>query len=270
MKVWEFITGLFLHTNRNGFTLIEDWASIIMQINFCLTEVYARATRLRYWQLKTERFDMKQTWESFYRMVTSYPVIQINWIYNAEFNNIEKVTTRPTCWGACNEYWDDCVCKPPETPWCDWCCTVWTECDECSACTECTITECYTCPKVVPLTEVAAWSPLELWSYSIWWGKYGWGQYGNVIYVKPKDWLHAVYVSYYSFFNFLTCLDDIIPLPDSYLAALNYLVTWYIVPAASNYRTGDEKFFIEQGLRLLDEVDKYNNHAPQSIQPKRS
>lgn len=257
MTVWEFITGLFLHTNRNWFTLIEDWASIIMQINFCLTEIYARATRLRHWQIKSERFDKRVWWEQIYRLVTRYPIIQIAWIYNADYTTIEKQDVRKDCAWNCEECESTCWCWELEEVWCS--CSV--ECNECDCQNE--------CKKFSDMTIVAPWTPIAAWQYTIWWWKFWWWTYGNVLYVKPLVGMNSVYVSYYSFFNYLTCLDDVIPLPDSYLAALNYLVTWYIVPAASNYRTWDEKFFIEQGLRLLDEVDKYNNHAPQFIQPKR-
>lgn len=246
-KVSEFIRSIHMYTGSSWFNMVSHWESMLHAINFALTQIYFRKTRLRYWQLKSERFEMRGRWDT-YSLVTKHPIIKIAWIFDAEFNPISNVKVNTSCETSCN----------PEEPSC-WC-------DECWVCTS------YECDVCIPrwkiiASEVAPWTYLEPWRYSIAWWSGWWWTFGNVIAYKPTTCKqeHAVYVLYYAWFNELKCVEDTINIPHFYLAPLAYLVTGFTIARFWNYRVWDDKFYLTEGLSLLDEIDSYNNHAPSLI-----
>lgn len=239
-----------MYTGSSWFNMVwhSDW--LLSAVNFALTQIYFRKTRLRHRQLRSERFQMKWWWDN-YTLNTKHPIIKIAWLYDAPYNPITIVSTSDWCWEACI----------PEEPSC-WCDSVWN-------CTSCECGVCVARWKII-WTEVAPWAYLDQWMYSISWWSWWWWTFWNIISYKPTTCLdeHAVYVLYYSWFNELTCVEDTIDVPHYYLAPLAYLVVWFTISRYWNYRVWDDKFYLTEGLSLLDEIDSYNNHTPNFIASK--
>ena len=131
------------------------------------------------------------------------------------------------------------------------------------------------CPaeKKVDMIQVGPWSILQPWQFKISWGTNGmWGNFWNYIEGKVPnnmccgcDWCPQLYFTYVAHFNRITCATDIIPLPDPYIPALEFLVVWFIISRMITHRSGDDLNYIQLADRLLDNLVNLQVNVPTFI-----
>lgn len=237
--VKEALNFVYPHIWQNGASRLINTNQIMFAMNHALNMIYNYEWYIWSWTQRKDAFAMNWTVGS---LLSRWPVRKVDKFWTTKFTDVDRISEDP------------CVC-PIDPP-----------ADLVKPCCECSCKATAQCKplildQILPQNNLCDNQYQISWSFTAGQG----GLDGRILKVKLAEPTDVLWVSYFAGPVKLEKLTDIVPLPDSYMHVLGWIIAAMVVPLWGASRAQEDLNLHSLYRKELDYLRKIDNIHPKEV-----